>query len=782
MKNAKKLLALLLAVLMCVSVLAACGNAAPDDKDEEGSEEGEAGGSNEGGTNDDGTNTEGGTGDDSEPEIPVVERIPEVDGYRPSSVQALNGKEYGEDKDYVTLYDKFGKDASIADVEEDEETGLAYFLAPDGNKYELGLDFLTMAMVYNTNPEGTDFDTEDEVYAEWWKFYITRWNHLLPEIPLYSNEYYDVYNAAIKGVEEHPTNPFWNPARALIDWSSEKEDGSFILGNTTDLSGKFRVSNFGSSSPGAADNDVSSLVNGLDTVVTTKEGGYVVNPTVVKDFQQIENEDGTCTFQIEIHKDLVFSDGSPITAKNYLYYAMAFSTPVAAEGSGRNARSMLTLVGYEDFATYDGTEGSGNPVMTGVRLLDDYTFSVTVNSDNYPYFYAIAYGAFSPVYKDVWFGADADIADDGEGVYITGNFYEKDGDSFVLAKHINESGIGDTYTLYPWSGPYTVEKYDTSTKTATLKLNPNYKGNYEGTKPQIETVIYKKIIPETQLEDLRSGGVDCLAAITGGANTKEAIAMADDSNGGFVYTHYSRAGYGKLGFRADYGPVQFTEVRQAIAYCMDRATFAKDFTGGFGGVVDGPYYSGSWMYKAAVKQGMMLDAYATSVDSAIEVLEEGGWVYNAEGGEYTDGVRYKKIPAAFATDYDKNYQSIDGAYKTVEINGDYYMPLALNWYGTVNNDFSDLLVNGFEQNDRILNAGFTVQKTIGDFAPMLDELYQQQVYGYYSGTPMYTCFNFATGFNSAVYDYSYNMTINPSMYDDYSAYYIKDAADIYWNA
>jgi len=761
MKNATKLLALLLALVMCVGVFAACGNQTAPATEEPAAEEPAA--------------------EEPVAEEPAAEEPAEEApaGYEPSSIQLLNGKEYGVD--YTSLYDQFGKEASIADVEEDPATGLAFFNAPDGKQYELGLDFLTMAMVYNTSTEGTDFETEDEVYAEWWKYYITRWNYLLPEIPLYSNEYYDVYNAAIKGVEEHPTNPFWGPAAALIDWSSEKEDHSFILGNTTDLSGKFRYSSFGSSSPAASDNDVANMVSGLETVVNTKEGGYVVNPTVVEDFQQIENEDGTCTFQIKIYDDLQFSDGSPITAKNYLYFPMAFSTPVATEGCGRNTRSMMTFVGFDDFAAYDGTEGSGNPVMTGVRLIDDYTFSVTVTTDYYPYFYAITYGSFAPTYKDVWFGADADIADDGEGCYITGNFYEKEGDSYKLAAHINESGIGDTYNKYPWSGPYTVEAYNASDKSATLKLNPYFKGNYEGTKPQIETVVYKKIISETQLEDLRAGGVDCLSAITGGAATNEAIAMADGSDGGFVYTHYSRAGYGKLGFRADFGPVQFTEVRQAIAYCMDRATFAKDFTGGYGGVVDGPYYSGSWMYKAATAQGMLLDAYDTSVDSAIAVLEEGGWVYNAEGGEYTDGVRYKKIDAEFATEYDKNYQSIDGAYKTVEIDGNYYMPLALNWYSTVNNDFSDLLVTGFEQNDRILNAGFTVQKTIGDLAPMLDELYQQQVYGYYSGTPLYTCFNFATGFNSAVYDYSFNMTIDPSMYDDYSQYYIKDIADIYWN-
>ena len=89
-------------------------------------------------------------------------------------------------------------------------------------------------------------------------------------------------------------------------------------------------------------------------------------------------------------------------------------------------------------------------------------------------------------------------------------------------------------------------------------------------------------------------------------------------------------------------------------------------------------------------------------------------------------------------------------------------------------------MTGFASNDNVIAAGFNVQYTIGDFAPMLDELYQAAVYGYYSGSPMYSVFNFATGFTSAAYDYSYQMTIDPAMYDDYSAYYIKDQADVYW--
>ena len=747
MKKTKKLLALLLALVMAFA-LVACG-----------------------GGNNNTTNNTTPPANNTEPSNEPTE--PE---YVPTGAQLLEGKEYGTD--YQSLYDQFGADVSIADVTEDSSTGLAYLKAPDGKEYELGLDFLTMAMVYNTSTEGTSFATEDDVYAEWWKYYITRWNYLMPEVPLYSNEYYDVYNAAIKGVEEHKTNPFWSPAAALIDWTSEKADGSFILGNTTDLSGKFRYATFGASSPGAADNDVADLVNGLETVSTTKEGGYEVNNTVVKDFKQIENEDGTCTFEIEIYDDLAFSDGSPITAKNYLYFPVAFSTPVAAEAAGRDAKALMTAVGYADFAKYDGTEGSGTPYITGLRLLGDYKFSVTIDVSYYPYFYAITYAGFSPTYKDLWMG-DSDIADDGEGVYITGDFYAKNGDAYAMDEHIQASAYANDNS-YPWSGPYVVDSYDAGTKEAVLKANTNFKGNYEGVKPGIETVIYKKIVSETQLDDLKAGGVDCLSGITGGDETNEAITMADSSNGGFVYTHYSRAGYGKLGMRCDFGPVQFTEVRQAIAYCMDRAKFAKDFTGGYGGVVDGPYYTGAWMYKAALASGMSLNAYDTSVDSAIKVLEEGGWIYNAEGGAYTDGVRYKKIPAEFASEKDINFQSVDGAYKTVKVGDDYFMPLVLNWYGTEDNTFTVLLVTGFEQNENIKNAGFAVYKTTGDFAPMLDELYQMQVYGYYSGTPMYTNFNFATGFNSAAYDYAYNMTIDPSMYDDYSQYYIKDEADIFW--
>ena len=691
-----------------------------------------------------------------------------------AETKSINGKEYGVD--YTSLYSQFGKETTIADVTEDEETGLCY-IEKDGVEYELGLDFLSMAMVYNTQVVD-GWDTEDDVYATWWRYYMQRWNYLMPEIPLYANEYYDLYNAQIKGTDEHPTNPYWSPASALIDWTSEKEDNSIIMGNTTDLSGKFRYAAFGGSNPGAADLDVQNLSTGLETVATTKEGGFEWNPTVVKSHEETMNEDATRTYTVTIYDDLKLSDGTPVTVKNYVVFPMVFSSPVAVAAAGKDHQSGMTLEGFKTFNTYDGTEGSGTKELAGLRMIDDYTYSITVSADYANYFYAISYAGLSAYDVSLWIG-DADVKDDGNGVYFTDDFYAKEGDKYVMADHI-VTASQNTDTTYPYSGPYVVKSYDSADKSAVLELNPNFKGNYEGVKPTIAKVVYKKIVSSTQLEDLKAGTLDVIAGITGGDETNEALALADGSDGKYVYTHYSRAGYGKLGFRADYGPAQFTEVRQAVAYCMDRAKFAKDFTGGYGGVVDGPYYSGSWMYKAAVDQGMILNAYATSVDSAIEVLTEGGWVYDAEGNDYVEGVRYKKIPGAIATENDINYKSKDGAYVTTKVGDDYYMPLVLNWYGTSDNPFTDQLMTGFASNDNVIAAGFNVQYTIGDFAPMLDELYQAAVYGYYSGSPMYSVFNFATGFTSAAYDYSYQMTIDPAMYDDYSAYYIKDEADIFW--
>ena len=711
--------------------------------------------------------------------------------------------------DYKTLYDQFGNEADASKLTF-KSNGLAYQTFSDGKEYELGLDFLSMAMVYKSKNEGE--------YVKWWKAFIQRWNYLLPEVPLYSNQYYDVFDARLidkESVIKNPTNPYWSVANALIDWkpTAGNADKKIIIGNTTELSGNLRHSTFGVSSPAASDLDIDGLINGYSTVVANKVGDYQYDSTVVESHEDKVNEDGTRTFTVKIKNDLKFSDGTPITAKNFLYYLMAFSTPITAtkEGGGSNTAGQA-YVGYKEYSQFDGTNDGKiiykkdkdgkdttdvdytiSKKFKGVRLIDEYTYSLTATEDYATYFYGITLAGLSPTAKAMYMGNN-DVKDDGDGCYIVeaenaaDKFYntktEGEVTSYTFASYIRKSATNTNQAdeaKIPFTGAYMIDNYDKANKTCTLVRNDQYKGNFEGQKGGFDKIVYVQIVSETQLTQLEQGQVNVVAGITGGTDTDAALKLVREKPDSFASVDYARAGYGKLGFRSDFGPAMFQEVRQAIAYSIDRPAFAKQFNGGYGGVVDGPYYTGAWMYKEALKEGMKLDVYTASVDSAIEVLEDGGWTYNYKGEKYKagDGIRYKKLSGAELTYNNLHFASQDGKYKTYKLGGAYYMPLVINWFGTTPNPFTDQLISSWATSSALQQIGMAVQYKLGDFTPMLGELYQYEGYGY-NGVATYNAFNFATGYNSAAYDYSFNCSIEPNLFENNSQWYIKDAADYYY--
>ncbi|MDE7225112.1 MAG: hypothetical protein K2O34_15205, partial [Acetatifactor sp.] len=435
-------------------------------------------------------------------------------------------------------------------------------------------------------------------------------------------------------------------------------ENKVIMGNTTDLTGDFRYPGWGSSSVGASDQDIGRLTIGYGTQEVAEDGNVVWNDTAVKSHTEVENEDGTATFTVELNEGLTFSDGTPITAKNYLVRVLSFSSPVSME-AGHPGMAGNAFVGFDAFHTYTGEEAEGtSKEFEGVRLLGDYSFSVTVSSDYYPYYFAYTYAGFDPTPMGLFLGEGVDIVDDGNGAYLTENYYEKDGDSYVKAAEIEANRYD--LTKYPFSGAYVVSDWDASTKQATMTINPEFKGNYEGQVPSIETIVYVKLIQETQLEELTSGGTDILGGVTGGADTTAALAVVDGEN--FSEVHYQRAGYGKIQFDCDFGPTMFQEVRQAVAYLLNRTEFCQTFTGGYGVVVDGPYSPDLGPWKA-VQDDIDLIDYAFSPETAKKVLEDGGWIYNSKGEEFVEGaegvdaVRYKKLTADEAN-------ALDGANKT----------------------------------------------------------------------------------------------------------------------
>lgn len=593
-----------------------------------------------------------------------------------------------------------------------------------------------------------------------------------------------------------------------------KVGGQVIIGSSTELSGDFRWPGLGRSSAGASDQDISKLTTGYSTMELNKSGQYVWNQTAVKSHteEEIDHADGTKTFKItiEINPGLKMSGGTEIKADNYLAYILAMSTPVSKKGLGADTVGQ-NFVGYNKFKAYDGTNAGekASKEFAGVRRLGDYKFSMEIDSEFYPYYFAEAFGAVSPYDLKLVLGG-AQVKDDGNGAYLSDDWYDVNvgqdkkpipGD-FVKAAHLKSASL-DYYT-YEYTGPYTIDRWNATSKEAILKINGNYAGNFEGQKPHVEKVIYRKVIEETQIAQLRSGEVDILSSLTGGDAVNAALQLTKGENAGFKEVHYDRAGYGKVQFDCDFGPTMFAEVRQAIAYCFDREDFANTFCGGFGTVVNGPY---SVNFPAYVANEDLLEeklkSYSLSTAAAKKVLKEGGWVYNADGSAYNDsvgGIRYKKLSAAEATEYNINYKAVSVAgdscnipdptkeYKTVKVGDDYYMPCVINWFSTENNSVSDLLTTKLLFAGHLKEAGVGMTKTSGTFTKLLGEIYRDAEYGY-GGKPTYSMFNLATGWNTEIYDYSQNWVDNSNMekyemYFDYSSNKLSDPYDkefSWWN-
>ena len=675
-------------------------------------------------------------------------------------------------ENYQSVYSVIGSRVGL-DMVREKEYGRAYAVV-DGKEYELGMDFLSMAMVYNAKPSGA-FKTAKSAYEEWWRLYMRRWNYLVPEVPLYSNQYYDVYNGKIDKLQ---TNPYWDVADAIVSSRVVKGENAVVLGSNTELTGAFRDAAFGKSSAGSADLDIQSLTSGYSTVVTDMGGSLAWADEKIVVFHSEEKQDDSKVFTIQIADDLTFSDGSAITAKNYLAPLLVGSSKVF-KGAGGSDTAGLALVGYEDFNSYDGT-GVEKP-FSGVRLMDDYTFQIRVKPEYADYYYALKYGVFTPAPLALYLGNYA-LKDDGEGVYIEKGFYvktEKNGvQTYAMSDKISKNLSETSARAFAYSGPYLVEKYDKSSKTATLKRNPYYKGDIRG-KAQIDTISFVKIVSETQLDQLKKGRVDVLAGVTGGEETKAALSIVDGVK--FKETHYDRAGYGKLAFRCDFGPTQFAEVRRAVMHTIDRNEFAQTFTGGYGSVVDAPYYAGSDTY-IAVKDRLGLNRYGYSIEKAKAYLRDGGWVYNADGSAYDEkkgGVRYRKLTGYERSHANLAFASTDNKYKTVKVQGEYYMPLVINWIGTQPNPVTDQLLTAWQNNPNANGKiGAYITYSSGDMTSALyGEYCQMPAYGFTKAR--FGAVNFATGFTSAVYDQSFYWTIDPQMYDNYSSNYLRDEAD-FW--
>lgn len=478
-----------------------------------------------------------------------------------------------------------------------------------------------------------------------------------------------------------------------------KASGTLTVANGAAMDGDF-IAGFSNSS---YDADGINLIWGLATYRYDAELGALTPDMSVLDAEPTTETDaaGNKTYTMKIKKGLKFSDGTEVTAKDYVVSLLFQALPQWLEVA-KIASEGYELLGYGAYSTGEAA------VFEGVKLIDETTFSVTIDAANLPYYYETINATIAPVPTHVWF-KDATINETGNGFTNTAE------EIAAAVKYVAET---ERFAPSVVTGPYVLESF--TNKIATFKANENYSGDYEGKKAQIETIIVKEVADNLLVDAVKNGEVDFAPSIMTGSDIQKAL------DAGLKYHSYPRSGYGKIALMTDIAPTNDKYVRQGIAWVVDRSKFVEALTSGYGKVVDGPYGLSMPQYAAKADDiSSRIHQYTYNLEKANEVLNQSPYIYEADG----------------TTPFDPAKASETGSYFRHNAEG---AVLEIKHYATVEAaSVSDLILSSVPPAAAAVGMKYTV--TMGDWATFGAMLYDEIENDY-------NAFNYASSYPSFVYD------------------------------
>lgn len=536
--------------------------------------------------------------------------------------------------------------------------------------------------------------------------------------------------------------------------STSKTPADTLVVGVTDMNGDF-VAGFGNS---AYDLSIKTILHGsCDVVHVDANDQLVVSETnVVKSYEVTDNADGSRTYTFTLFDDLKWSNGDPITAKDYIACLLAWASPEWVK-AGASSNLGQGLVGYMDY--YNGyktdedglavnaagetievqteevdadgnpvTDEDGNPVIksnldeiqdqivpvknfAGAALVDEYTFSLTIDPEELPYFYEMVYVALGPIYMPTWVPG-AEVVSDENGC----RFEFSEGD---LQTCLNNIASGERFAPTVTCGPYRFVSFEN--KIVTLEKNEYFKCDYEGNVPQLQYIVQQTVSTETDVDQVLAGELDLMAKVVEGKKIEKAKA---DEN---ISTHsYLRNGYGMIAMPVDFGPTKDVNVRWALACLIDRSAVIDYVLGGYGGTVDAEYGLAQWTYQEkAAELADELKPMTFNIDVANDYLDASDYKYESDG----------------TTPFDRTKANADGSYMRYNSQGEM---LVIEHLGTTDNDVTDVIEIQYLANAPLAGVKFNVTK--GDFAVLLDNYY----YGASmpAGERKYHTFNLASDFGN----------------------------------
>ena len=338
---------------------------------------------------------------------------------------------------------------------------------------------------------------------------------------------------------------------------------TLIVGSPA-LNGDF-IDDFGNSS---YDNWVKLLLmEYTGTMAVAANGEIVENPMVVAGLDVTEDDAGNKTYTWTIQDDLKWSDGSAMTAEDFVAYVLWKASPEwAAAGAATDVG--YYFLGYSDYVAGDTT------TFAGVKLIDDLTFSVTIAAEQLPYYWESSLASVAPIPFKAW-APELSIVSSDEGAA-----FAEDRDTVAAAMN----RVAQTERIAPTiaGGPFTFVSFENG--NVTLKKNPYFKGDLDGNKPALEYVVVQEVPSDTDVDMVISRDIDLVPANVEGAKIEAAKASDNTS-----LHSYLRYGYGMISIICNWGPTADPNVRWALAYLIDRNEVLNYCLGGYGGIVHGLY-------------------------------------------------------------------------------------------------------------------------------------------------------------------------------------------------
>ncbi len=482
---------------------------------------------------------------------------------------------------------------------------------------------------------------------------------------------------------------------ALCSTAFAATDLNTLVVGTPAMNGDF-IDGFGNS---AYDANIKRILRGqIATVVPNVYDELIIHPLVVKDYTAEVDEAGNKTYTWTIFDDLKWSDGEPMTAKDFVFSELYQTSPEWIEAGAAYS-------GGDGLLGYDAYKAGETKVHAGLHLIDDYTFSVTINAEQLPYFHELSFASVTPQPLHVY-GPELEIKSDETGSWIEGD----------LLAALQNVAATERFAPTVSCGPYKFVSFEN--QTVTLEINDLYKGDPNGLKPQIQYIVQKYIPSETDVDEVIAGDVDLVTGVIEGKKIEAAKASTTAKT-----RSYFRNGYGYLAMHVDWGVTADENVRWAIAYLLDRNEVIDYVLGGYGGTVQSQYGFAQWMYEeAGADLEEELVAYNLNVEKANELLDETEWKFEADG----------------KTPFDATKANAEGTYMRYNDKGEM---LTIHHMGSTGNDVTAIIEIQYTANAPL--AGMKFEVTQADFNALLDNYY----YGFQKGADrFYNTFNLAVTF------------------------------------